>query len=483
MSWRVVGPFNRVEGELDLALDVRDARVHAARVQARASRGFERLLLGRDPRDALVYTPRVCGICSVAHSAAASALLRSAMALELPRNGALAARLVSACENLSDHLTHFYLLFMPDFARAGFAAQPWFDAACARFRAQHGSAMRPALRARAAFLHLMGVLAGKWPHTLALQPGGASRAVDAGEKVRLGNVLGQFREFLETELFGCPLERFAAIDSDDALRGWAEAHAASDFGRFLQFADALALHALGVTRNGFISHGAYGQSGDWLFAPGWWRGRVRALRTDGVTEDLSHTWFRDDGAARHPWDGHSDPAADATDDAYTWCKAPRLDGAVVETGALARQLIDGHPLATDLVRIEGSSVRSRVVARAIELARVVPAMQRWVGELDPAQAFSVPDAAARDGAWCGLVEAARGALGHWARIHDGRITHYQIVAPTTWNFSPRDASGAPGPLEQALEGTPIGAEDTAADSGLVQLVLRSFDPCMACTVH
>ncbi len=97
MSWRVVGPFNRVEGELDLALDVRDARVHAARVQARASRGFERLLLGRDARDALVYTPRVCGICSVAHSAAASTLLRSAMALELPRNGALTAQLVSAC--------------------------------------------------------------------------------------------------------------------------------------------------------------------------------------------------------------------------------------------------------------------------------------------------------------------------------------------------------------------------------------------------
>ncbi len=483
MSWRVVGPFNRVEGELDLALDVRDARVHAARVQARASRGFERLLLGRDARDALVYTPRVCGICSVAHSAAASTLLRSAMALELPRNGALTAQLVSACENLSDHLTHFYLLFMPDFAHAEFAAQPWHQAACTRFRAQHGSAMRPALRARAAFLHLMGVLAGKWPHTLALQAGGASRAVDAGEKVRLANVLGQFREFLETELFGCPLEHFAALDSDDALRAWSAAHAGSDLGRFLHFADTLGLHALGVTHNGFISHGGYGRDGDWLFAPGWWQGRVRALRADGVREDLSHTWFRDDGAALHPWDGHSEAAVDAAVDAYSWCKAPRLGGKVVETGALARQLIDGQALATDLVRVEGSSVRSRVVARAIEFARVVPAMQRWVAALDPAQPFCAPDGSVRDGAWCGLVEAARGALGHWARVHDGRITHYQIIAPTTWNFSPRDASGTPGPLEQALEGTPIGVDDRAADSGLVQLVLRSFDPCMACTVH
>ena len=482
MSWRVVGPFNRVEGELDLALDVRRGTVHAARVQARASRGFERLLLGRDARDALVYTPRVCGICSVAHSAAASTLLRSAMALELPRNADLAARLVSACENLSDHLTHFYLLFMPDFARDGFAGQPWHDAACARFKAQRGSAMRPALRARAAFLHVMGVLAGKWPHTLALQPGGSSRAVDAGEKIQLTNTLRQFREFLETEMFGCELERFADLDSDQALRGWADAHAHTDLGRFLQFADALALHALGVTRNGFISYGAYGTPSQRLFAAGCWHdGTTAPLRADTVTEDVSHTWFRDDGRARHPWDGHSEPAVEPVDAAYSWCKAPRLDGRVVETGALARQLIDGHALARDLVRLEGSSVRSRVVCRALELARVVPAMQRWVDALDPAADFCAAEAAVRDGSWCGLVEAARGALGHWARIDGGRITHYQIVAPTTWNFSPRDAAGTPGPLEQALEGTTVGG--AAADCPQVQLVLRSFDPCMACTVH
>ena len=483
MSWRVVGPFNRVEGELDLALDVRQGTVHAARVRTRESRGFERLLLGRDARDALVYTPRVCGICSVAHSAAASSLLRASMALELPRNAELAARLVSACENLSDHLTHFYLLFMPDFAREGFKAQPWHDAACARFKAQRGTAMRPALRARAAFLHVMGVLAGKWPHTLALQAGGSSRAVDAGEKVQLANTLGQFREFLETELFGCALERFAALDGDAALRDWAAAHAHADLGRFLQYADALELHALGVTRNGFISYGAYGGGAAPLFAPGWWRdGRVGELRLDALAEDVSHTGFRDDGGARHPWDGNSDAARELGGAAYSWCKAPRLDGHVAETGALARQLIDGHALARDLVRVEGSSVRSRVVARALELARVVPAMQRWVAELDPAAPFCADESEVRDGAWCGLVEAARGGLGHWARIRDGRITHYQIVAPTTWNFSPRDAAGTPGPLEQALEGTPLGA-GRGADSSTVQLVLRSFDPCMACTVH
>ena len=86
----------------------------------------------------------------------------------------------------------------------------------------------------------------------------------------------------------------------------------------------------------------------------------------------------------------------------------------------------------------------------------------------------------REGAGEGLVEAARGALGHWIRIEKGRIAGYQIVAPTTWNFSPRDSAGQPGPLEAALQGVAVGAETTPL---AVQHVVRSFDPCMVCTVH
>ena len=66
-------------------------------------------------------------------------------------------------------------------------------------------------------------------------------------------------------------------------------------------------------------------------------------------------------------------------------------------------------------------------------------------------------------------------------MRDGRIERYQIVAPTSWNFSPRDAGGSPGALEQALVGTPVQAGE--ATPVAVQHVVRSFDPCMVCTVH
>ena len=59
----VVGPFNRVEGDLEVTLDIDDGRVAAAYVNAPLYRGFEQILAGKDPRDALVIAPRICGIC------------------------------------------------------------------------------------------------------------------------------------------------------------------------------------------------------------------------------------------------------------------------------------------------------------------------------------------------------------------------------------------------------------------------------------
>ena len=80
-----------------------------------------------------------------------------------------------------------------------------------------------------------------------------------------------------------------------------------------------------------------------------------------------------------------------------------------------------------------------------------------------------------------MSEAARGALGHWLVVRGGRIANYQIVAPTSWNFSPRDAQGTPGALEQALVDAPVLEGEKTPVS--VQHIVRSFDPCMVCTVH
>jgi len=175
MSRRVVGPFNRVEGDLEVQLDIDGDTVRDAWVVSPLYRGFEQMLHGKDPRDALVYTPRICGICSVSQSVAAALALADTQGLAMPPNGEAAVNLILANENVADHLTHFYLFFMPDFAREVYADEPWHPPVAARFRAVTGSAARQVLPARADFMHLMGLLAGKWPHTLAIQPGGTFR--------------------------------------------------------------------------------------------------------------------------------------------------------------------------------------------------------------------------------------------------------------------------------------------------------------------
>jgi Ni,Fe-hydrogenase I large subunit len=81
----------------------------------------------------------------------------------------------------------------------------------------------------------------------------------------------------------------------------------------------------------------------------------------------------------------------------------------------------------------------------------------------------------------GLNEAARGALGHWLRVEGGRIAHYQIVAPTSWNFSPRDAAARPARWSRRWWHAPV--QPGEATPVAVQHIVRSFDPCMVCTVH
>jgi hydrogenase large subunit len=108
-------------------------------------------------------------------------------------------------------------------------------------------------------------------------------------------------------------------------------------------------------------------------------------------------------------------------------------------------------------------------------------LEDWTRAIRPEERFMDPVAIPPEGQGAGLVEAARGSLGHWLRIEGGRIAAYQIVAPTTWNFSPRDAAGTPGPVESALVGADVRPGEDAPLA--VQHIVRSFDPCMVCTVH
>ena len=483
MSRLIVGPFNRVEGDLEVKLDIHDDHVSNATVVTPMYRGFEKILVGKDPRDALVYAPRICGICSVSQSTAAALALAELQGVEAPPNGRLASNIILATENIADHITHFYLFFMPDFAREIYSDKSWFEQIAARFAAVKGAATTEVLPARAEFLHIVGILAGKWPHTLAIQPGGTTKTVAPQEQFRLSAILLKFRKFLEQTMFGASLEEISAFQSVAALEKWCAEKGPehSDFCRFVSVSKHLKLAELGRAADRFMSYGAYSQETGHLFA----RGLIgqqgpQQLEPDLISEDVSHAWLAADTKPRHPYDGVTIPDEEMLN-GYTWCKAPRLAGKTMEVGALARQVVDGHPLMRDAVARSGGNVENRILARLLETALLVPEMQKWVGELSPGDPFRVHGKQQTDGKGLGLIEAARGSLGHWLSVQNANIANYQIIAPTTWNFSPRDEQGNPGPLEQALVNAPVVKGET--DPVAVQHIVRSFDPCMVCTVH
>jgi Ni,Fe-hydrogenase I large subunit len=251
------------------------------------------------------------------------------------------------------------------------------------------------------------------------------------------------------------------------------------------------------------------------------RGRIlgRDLSTvlpvdqSAVAEFVDHSWYTYDGAGGlHPWQGQTNPKYAGPkppfetlegSDRYSWLKAPRYEGQPMEVGPLARMLVayaSGHAdVRTAVDDLLGAldvgpealfSTLGRVAARAVETSLIAARLSTWQKDLEANLAtgdLAIADTSRWDPetwpdhaeGW-GFEEAPRGSLGHWVVIDGASITNYQMVVPSTWNGSPRDAEGRRGAWEEALVGTPL--EDPERPVEILRTV-HSFDPCLACAVH
>jgi methanophenazine hydrogenase, large subunit len=178
---------------------------------------------------------------------------------------------------------------------------------------------------------------------------------------------------------------------------------------------------------------------------------------------------------------------------YSFIKAPRYGRVPCEVGPLARLINSREKLLTDTMAMLSpaypkASVYTRVLARMQEALLVSRMLKGWIGDMDSGRRYCVPVAMAQNRAGSGLMEAPRGALGHWLRVDGGGlISNYQVVAPTTWNASPKCSEQKYGPMELALLGgqtTPSGyLPDSEKNPIGLYHTIRSFDPCVACAVH
>ena len=234
-----------------------------------------------------------------------------------------------------------------------------------------------------------------------------------------------------------------------------------------------------------------------------------------IKEQIAHSWYDysdNDPSGKHPWNGETNlnytgprPPYDYldVDNKYSWLKTPRWNGHPMEVGPLSRMLVgyaSGKEEFKEVITFALQkldvpvtalfSTLGRTAARGLETKLVAGwsrefyqqllanikngdtrtfVADKWKPETWPSEAQGV-----------GMTEAPRGALAHWIKIKDKLIDNYQLVVPSTWNASPRDANGTRSAYEASLIGTPIADPENPLE---ILRTIHSFDPCLACAVH
>ena len=400
-------------------------------------------------------------------------------------------------ETVQSDVRHSLLMFMVDFAnQQAYGTSPHFEEALQRYDPVTGRIAHEVIKESKKILKIIVILGGQWPHTSFMVPGGVASCPEKTRVLQCDMIVRQFQSWYEKCVLGCSLKTWQQVQSLADLENWLaddRKHRNSEIGFFLRCVRETGMAGLGIGPNRFLSFGNYSMPMETSIRAASnrfnSRGYAEGLSTYSfdenlITEDVSHSWYKPQGKEIHPFEGETvaDENLEMNDSRYSWVKAPRYDTHVVETGPLAEMIIDGHPLFNDLIRQNGPDLLVRQLARLLRPALQLPVMSVWLRELAErsGESFIKKVMVIPDGKGAGLIQAARGALGHWVKIKDGKIEKYQIITPTAWNGSPRDRDGKQGAWEQALTGVPIKDVDNPVEAGHV---IRSYDPCMVCSVH
>ncbi|MDA8096653.1 MAG: nickel-dependent hydrogenase large subunit [Clostridia bacterium] len=511
MARVIVDPVTRIEGHLRIEAEVDASGVITdSWASGEMARGLEKMLAGRDPRDATYVTERVCGVCTGSHGWASSiAVERAQGTTKLPELARILRNLILSAVWLHDKPLHFYHLSALDYLDLAVlvnysGTDPYILKIKELITANQAGPLLPryapdkwsisdlglvvhcvqsyltALTMQAKAKKMAAIFSGKQPHQSGIVAGGVTELPTSAQ-------ISAFRSLL-AELDGFIRNTYV---SDVMMLGT---------GPLLN----LAKSSVGVGYQNYLSVGGFPTDSTNMHfvlpAGAIIDGQLLPATVDpvvieaNISEDVKYGWYQDSDGG-DPYTGGQNFNLDKLG-AYTFVKAPRFAGLPMEVGPLARMMVarargNTHPAVTDFANLLAQGVQpgavARHAARALEALMVLDAMYPWLDELEGriAQGDTVIHDTAHwnppaSGQGYGLVEAPRGALGHWSVITNYLTSNYSMVVPTTWNASPRDTNGVIGPIEKALIGCPV--PDINNPNNIVRII-RSFDPCIACAIH
>ncbi len=444
MAHVVVDPVTRIEGHLRIEARVEDGQVKDAWSSSTMFRGIEIILKGRDPRDAWVFTQRICGVCTTVHAIASIRAVENAIGAKPPPNARLLRNLIMAAQMVQDHVVHFYHLHALDWvdvvsaldadpaatAKLAQSISDWPTSSESNF-----ASVRSKLKDFVERGQLGPFAKGYWGHAAYKLPPEANlmavahylEALDwQREFIRMHAILGGKNPHLQSFLVGgmaTPVDpnEQASINAGTLAAIAALITRARDFVTRVYVPDVLAVapfyldwakHGRGV--GNYLVYGEYPEDDSdapSLYFPS---GVVMSGKLDAIaafdpakiTEYVSHSWFEygaGDAKGLHPFDGETKPSYTGpeppyerlhTDQKYSWLKSPRYDGEPMEVGPLARMLVAygrGHEAVKGLVDAVLaklgvgpevlSSTLGRIAARAIETQVLAEKMGDWVTEL------------------------------------------------------------------------------------------------------
>ncbi|WLR52707.1 nickel-dependent hydrogenase large subunit [Bacillus tianshenii] len=449
----ILNPVTRISGFMELDVTVENNVVTEAKTKGILFRGFEQMLQGRKPFDAVYFTQRICGICSAAHSIASSLALEQALGVVPPEQGRYLRDIIHCAEFLQNHIRHFYQHTIPDFVKLP-NINPLQASEYTDFRLPEKENARLAkhyvdsLQMSRLAHQMLAVLGGKAPHNHGVFIGGITMPASADKIIQLKSTLQTISTFVEESMI-------------------------PDVYTIAQYYPEY--YKIGAGYGNFLSYGLFYNYQDisplYVKPSVYTNGKVAPFNSANITENITYSWHADQLETYTPFETMTTPDLDK-EKGYSWVKAPRYNGLPYEVGPLARQWLSGEYR-------NGISTMDRDIARVLETKKITEIMavllDLVIPEVELQKQYSLPNQAEGEG----LTDTIRGALGHWLKIDQQVISFYQIITPSAWDFSTRDEKYL-GTVEQALIGTPIQDENNPVELGRI---LRSFDPCMSCATH